>query len=60
MPYLRKKKSLKDKLFDWAGVAVIGAIVFAIAYLAISYELAIWAECRQDHSWFYCYRILNH
>lgn len=24
------------------------------------YEFAIWQECRQDHSWLYCVRVLGH
>lgn len=56
----RKKKSLKEKVIELSVVGLVSAVVFAVAYLAVSYELAIWNECRQDHSWFYCYRVLNH
>lgn len=24
------------------------------------YEHSLWKECRQDHSWFYCMRVLGH
>jgi hypothetical protein len=32
-------------------VVVVGSVVY--------YELAVWGECRQTNTWWYCLRILS-
>jgi hypothetical protein len=39
----------------WLMFALVAAILFGI----VSCEVSIWQECRADHSWFYCMRVLN-
>ncbi|TCK87345.1 hypothetical protein B0G74_7884 [Paraburkholderia sp. BL9I2N2] len=40
-------------------------IIFLVSTLAllvigsIAYERMLWNECRADHSWFYCVRVLG-
>ncbi len=43
---------MKSALIVFGAVAVIG--------LAVWYEVTLWQECRADHSWFYCLRVLSH
>uniref|UniRef100_A0AAU6VZX9 Uncharacterized protein n=1 Tax=Pseudomonas phage Ghual01 TaxID=3138534 RepID=A0AAU6VZX9_9CAUD len=39
------------------GLFLLVATVFG---LGIWYEVSLWQECRVDHSWFYCLRVLSH
>lgn len=34
-------------------------VVVVLLALGMWYEASIWKECRQDHSWFYCTRVLS-
>lgn len=40
-------------------VALIITGVSAVLGLSIWYEVTLWTECRIDHSWFYCLRVLS-
>lgn len=40
--------------------ALIVCGVAAVFGLAVWYEVALWQECRVDHSWLYCLRVLSH
>ncbi|WYW04409.1 hypothetical protein Pori3_00013 [Pseudomonas phage vB_PpuP-Pori-3] len=35
-------------------------LFFTIAGLLVWYNVSLWQECRADHSWFYCMRVLSH
>jgi hypothetical protein len=35
------------------------AIVLAIVAGAIAWNVSLWRECRTDHSWSYCMRVLS-
>lgn len=43
---------MKSALIVFGAAAMFG--------LAIWYEVTLWQECRVDHSWFYCLRVLSH
>ena len=49
------KQDTKDKLIMASGCA----LVIAFVLLAIGCEINVWQECRTDHSWFYCMRVLG-
>ncbi len=38
---------------------VVGAVIAAVLLCAGCYEISLWNECRKDHSWFYCQRVLG-
>lgn len=39
---------------------LLGAIAILAAVALIGwFEAAVWNECRVDHSWFYCLRVLH-
>jgi hypothetical protein len=40
---------------------VIGALLLIALVLGgvLFYEVAVWSECRQTNSWWYCLRILS-
>jgi hypothetical protein len=44
---------------DDALVLVIALVIIAVFSLWFYYEVSVWRECRTDHSWFYCMRVLN-
>jgi hypothetical protein len=39
----------------WAAALLVVAILVSV----ISCEVSVWGECRRDHSWMYCMRVLN-
>jgi len=39
-------------------LAILAAIVL-LAVAGISYEVSLWKECRAQHSWGYCVRVLS-
>ena len=45
---------MKDYLI--AGLIVV--FVLGLLTLLGWYEISVWNECRTDHSWFYCQRVL--
>lgn len=38
-----------------AGIALLGG---GLLFLLSWYEYAMWSECRAQHSWFFCVRVL--
>jgi hypothetical protein len=38
------------------GVLAAGFVLFA---LGVTWEISLWQECRSDHSFFYCLRVLG-
>lgn len=46
---------MKEKL----GMIAAVCIVIAIFASVISWNLSLWKECRSDHSWSYCMRVLS-
>jgi hypothetical protein len=59
MRQVKRKRSLMDKLIGWLAVGLVLLATFTIVYLSISYDIDIWHECRQDHSWMYCQHVLS-
>ncbi|WP_432734764.1 hypothetical protein [Ralstonia solanacearum] len=39
-------------------IAFISVCLFMVAF-GIYMEISMWNECRADHSWFYCMRVLG-
>jgi uncharacterized membrane-anchored protein len=39
--------------------AIITAIAVPLIVLSVWWEYSLWSECRADHSFFYCMRVLN-
>lgn len=39
----------------WAAVFALIAIIG----LGVAFEVSVWRECRADHSWLYCIRVLG-
>lgn len=39
-------------------IAILLFVAVAIG-LSIWYEVVVWNECRTDHSWLYCMRLLH-
>lgn len=39
-----------------AGIVILFAL---LAVGVVSCEVSVWQECRIDHSWYYCMRVLN-
>ncbi len=37
------------------GVLLIGLMLFGV----VSCHVSLWRECRSDHSWMYCMRVLG-
>jgi hypothetical protein len=56
---IKKKHTLLEDIKTWLVVGLVCVVVFALVYAWASYEIGIWHECLQDHSWFYCHRILS-
>lgn len=50
------KTNFKDKFLN----VFIVSVFLAAAYLGVGYEMDLWKECRADHSWAYCVRVLGH
>ncbi len=42
----------------WKVWLIIGVAVSLIGAL-VAIEYRVWKECRSDHSWFYCVRVLG-
>lgn len=38
-------------------LAILGMV--AVVSLGVAYEIAVWNECRETNSWFYCMRLLS-
>lgn len=43
----------------YAQMVGIGLIVLAVIGIALWWEISLWSECRSDHSFFYCLRVLG-
>lgn len=43
---------------NWAPIG-IAALFVAILIGVVSCEVSIWCECRTDHSWLYCMKVLG-
>lgn len=41
-------------------VLVAVSLVLAAVVFLIWWEIDLWNECRADHSWLYCVRVLHH
>lgn len=59
-----RRKSYKpvtpmQRLMECFGIVLAVAVVVGIISLAVLYEFNLWKECRRDHSFFYCYRVLD-
>jgi hypothetical protein len=52
---MKLKRDTKDAL-KLGGIVIAVVAFFAIG---IYYEMAVWQECRQTNSWFYCMRVLS-
>lgn len=40
--------------------AIVAAVALIIVCgIAASCEISVWRECRSDHSWLYCMRLLS-
>lgn len=37
----------------------VGLIVVALISVSVWWEWSLWSECRADHSFWYCARVLN-
>jgi hypothetical protein len=37
----------------------VAALVVALVCFGLMTECSMWNECRKDHSWFYCERVLS-
>ncbi len=35
------------------------AVIVAVIGIAVWWEVSLWSECRADHSFWYCLRVLN-
>lgn len=44
---------------DHIKIAGIAIIIAAVSLAAIWWEYSLWSECRADHSFFYCVRVLG-
>jgi hypothetical protein len=46
---------MKSKLSVFGAALIVLAIIAAV----IAWNVSIWQECRSDHSWSYCMRVLS-
>jgi amino acid permease len=53
---MTKTKHKATEVFVYALIAVL---VVAVIGLSIFSEVEIWEECRSDHSFLYCWRVLG-
>jgi hypothetical protein len=44
---------------ELVGPLLIVGCTLAVLVGIVSCEVSLWRECRADHSWFYCARVLN-
>jgi hypothetical protein len=40
-------------------LALYVAVLVALIMLGVWMEIGLWSECRSEHSWFYCVRVLS-
>jgi hypothetical protein len=40
-------------------LALCIAVLVALIMLGVWMEIGLWSECRSEHSWFYCVRVLS-
>lgn len=40
-------------------VVLVAVLWFALVVGGVSCEYRLWKECRRDHSWLYCTRVLD-
>lgn len=41
-------------------ILTVGLLFVLVLVGVVSCEVSVWRECRVDHSWYYCVRVLNH
>lgn len=49
----------KNKVFEVLTYVAVGLLVVLVIGMSIWAELDIWDECRSDHSFLYCWRVLG-
>ncbi len=48
----------KKRSKNWSAVGIVAMFVLIVAGV-VSCEVSIWRECRTDHSWLYCMKVLG-
>ena len=51
--------TLHERRRTMARVTLLGVAFAAAIGVFAWFELSLWNECRVDHSWFYCWRVLS-